>query len=166
MTNKIIETEKTKLKLLGYYQIIGAVLGFLIILYTILTAQEISISLLLIILPVVCLYIFSAFCGHQLLFGSINLGLKLSTINQLLQAIHFSLFGLTYKYVSGLILAIGLDYTTDPDLLFNFALTTFDLTFTSNSDSIIVGVNLIAVYAIYLIDKLKQNIDTSDQPSI
>ena len=165
VNDHMTKKQRTKLKAVAYYQILGGAFGLCVISYSILTTLDISYLSTIILGLFSALYFFSIYCGQQLIQGKVNRGLRLSKVNQLLQVIHISLLGFTYKYVSGLMVTIGIDYTTDFNLLFNFVLSTFDLTISPNSDKVIIGINLTSIYIIYLLEELKQRFSASVETS-
>lgn len=158
MTNNI----KSKIKGLAIYQIAGGIIGIGLTIW--LMAQTVTITGLVILMFILAagLYSFSIYCGQQLLKGKIKSGLKLSTINQALQVINFAVWGFAFKFIAGLILSIGIDYTNDLKFTFNFSLSEFQFFINSNKGLVNVGINLVAIYLVYLIDKLQQEIENRE----
>jgi hypothetical protein len=149
---KIIED--SKVKLLAYYQILGGLIGLLIEVYSL---CDIPDPHLLIALLVGILFVFSIYCGLVLLKGKLELGCKLSLINQIFQFIHFSLLGYTFKYVSGFMFDIGIDYTTDLNLVFDIVISTFEFSTSGSPDKVVIGLNITSVFVIYHIEQLRQS---------
>ncbi|MDN3586907.1 hypothetical protein QWY86_09525 [Pedobacter aquatilis] len=118
--------------------------------------------LILIFIFAAGLYSFSIYCGQLLLKGKIKEGLKLSTINQALQVINFAIFGFSFKFVAGLILSIGIDYTNDFNFTFNFSFPGFQFNINSNGELVTVGFNIVAIYLVYFINKIQQEIDNRE----
>ena len=159
MENILNNDIKSKIKGLAIYQIAGGTIGIGLTIWLI--AQTVTITGLVILIFILAagLYSFSIYCGRQLLKGKIKSGLKLSTINQALQVINFAVLGFAFKFVAGLILSIGIDYTNDFNFTFNFSLSEFQFNINSDKELVTVGFNIVAIYLVYLIDKLKQEIE-------
>lgn len=159
MENILNNDIKSKIKGLAIYQIAGGIIGIGLTIWLI--AQTVTITGLAILIFILAagLYSFSIYCGQQLLIGKIKSGLKLSTINQALQVINFAVLGFAFKFVAGLIMSIGIDYTNDLNLTFNFSLSEFQFNINSDKELVTVGFNIAAIYLIYLIDKLQQEIE-------
>ena len=162
MENILNNDIKSKIKGLAIYQIAGGIIGIGLTIWLI--AQTVTITGLVILIFILAsgLYSFSIYCGRQLLKGKIKSGLKLSTINQALQLINFAILGFAFKFVAGLILSIGIDYTNDFNITFNFSLSEFQFNINSDKELVTVGFNLVAIYLVYLIDKIHQEIENSE----
>ena len=146
---------KDVLKYFGWYQIAGGVFGIGMILWVILQSGVINNLTVLIIVLTLAFYSFSIYCGSLLIKGETGKGINLSIINQILQVFHFSVLGVTYKYVSGVLLAIGIDYTTDFIVKFDFSLSAIDISYYSNGDDLIVMTNIIPLVLIGYLNKVQ-----------
>jgi hypothetical protein len=144
-----------KIKVLAYYQIAGGLLGIGITIWLIATTEVVTGVLLLILMLAFSLYGFSCYCGRELLRGKIERGLTLSTINQYLQLISFSLPGYAYSFTSGFKVAIGLDFTKEVNLGLNASLSEFRFNINSDTELITVGINLFAIFVIVLIGRME-----------
>lgn len=162
MENILNKDIKSKIKGLAIYQIAGGIIGIGLTIWLI--AQTVTITGLVILIFILAagLYSLSIYCGQQLLKGKIKSGLKLSTINQALQVINFAVLGFAFKFVAGLILSIGIDYTNDFNFTFNFSLSEFQFNINSDKELVTVGFNVVAIYLVYLIDKLQQEIENRE----
>ncbi len=160
MNELLKKTDKSKLKAIAYYQIIGGILGIGLIIYSLLN-QSINTTNYKFILLIIAigLYIFSIVSGLYLVKEKWEKGINLTTINQMLQTIQFSILGFTYIFVSGLTLYAGIDYTNEFLLKFNFLFTNFQFTLTLKDEVLTVGVNLFALFLLYYIMKLKHRIE-------
>src|SRR4051794_7907039 len=105
-----IKNKGTKLKVLGYYQIVGGIAGLAITIYLIAQTATITGLILLLYLIALGLYSFSIYCGTQVLKSKKH-SLNISLINQYLQLISFAILGYGFKYISGLLLSVGVDLT-------------------------------------------------------
>jgi len=147
-----------KLKYLAFYQIAGGVLGIGVVIWSLIQAASISgLTSLLLILALV-FYSFSFYCGQQLLKGEVKRALKLSFFNQVIQMFIFSIAGFSFKYVSGLMLSVGIDWTHDFKLTLNFALSSFQFNFGLDKEALEVSINLIAIILLFFIDRLQKQI--------
>lgn len=159
METYLTKKTKDKVKGLGYYQIIGGVIGIISTIGLIAQVGTIKWLVVLLFLLAAGLYSFSIYCGQQLLKGRLKTALKLSTINQALQSINFAILGFAFKFIAGVTLLIGIDYTNDFNITFHFSLSQFQLNINNEKVLLTVGFNLVAVYLIYFIDKLQQKIE-------
>ncbi|NVO84076.1 hypothetical protein [Hymenobacter terrestris] len=156
---------QTKIKRLAYYQIFGGVIGIILIIWLIAQTVTITGILILIFIFAAGLYSFSIYCGNHLLKEETEIGLKLSIINQALQVINFSVSGFAFKFVAGLALIASIDYTDDFKFTFNFSLSESQFTINSEEEFIIMGFNMVAIYLVYFIDKLQQEIENIETMS-
>ncbi len=155
LPNKI----KTKLEQLAYYQIAGGTIGFIMVIWLIAQTTTITGLIILIFIFAGGLYSFSIYCGRLLLKGDYNLGLKLSTINQALQIFSFALFGFAFKFIAGLCIGVGIDYTDDFNIKFSFSLSDFQISINQDKELITLGFNIVAVFLIQYILRIKDEIE-------
>ena len=147
---------KLKLKIFGWYQIIGGIVGLLITIWLLAHTGQINGLLLLFILIAFGLYGFSIYCGRLLLTDNYSRGLGLSVINQVLQIIHFAMLGYAYQYASGLMFELGMGINHGLKFNFNFALNSiWQLSIGTNNRSFLLAINLVAIYWLYFIEKLR-----------
>jgi len=161
MDNYLTKGIQAKIKGLAYYQIAGGILGACLTIWLIAKTVTITGLFLLMILFVLGLYAFTIYCGQQLLKGDLKKALTLSIINQCLQAISFAMFGYAYKYASGLFLSIGVDLTESLKFTFDFAFSTFQFDINSHNENIAVRLNVFALYLIYFIDTLQEQVENN-----
>jgi len=160
MANEFIkQNEKTKLQILSYYQMAGGILGIGLVIWLIAKTEVITGLLLLIFAVDIGLFSFSIFCGQQLLTGKIKRGLILSTINQILQILQFAILGFAFKYVAGFMLSVGIDLTTTFRFTFNFEFSALTITINRDEDLLKVGINIIAIFLVFFIDRLEDKIE-------
>lgn len=158
LPNKI----KSKLVRLAYYQIMGGIIGFIMVIW--LVAQTVTITGLVILLFLFAggLYFFSIYCGRLLLKGDYYLGLKLSTINQSLQIFSFAFLGFAFKFVAGLYIGIGIDYTRNLDFKFAFSLSDIQVSINQDEELITFGLNFVSVFLIQYIVRIKNDIEENN----
>jgi hypothetical protein len=143
------------MRILGIYQIAGGVMG--LTLTGILLGNQTSLQglVLLIIFFAIALYIYSAFCGIQLIRKRQN-GLLHSSINQYLQLISFSFLGYTYQYFSGCYFTIGIDLTNSFLISFGVGVSSWQLNINMGTQDFVLKLNLVALASILIIQKLKR----------
>ena len=148
-------SSKTKIgyQILGYYQIIGGVIGILLNIYGFFT--QLPVFGIVIIIPFVffILYGFSIYCGAKCLKFEDN-SLTISIYNQVFQILGFSIFGIVFNYVAGLNLDIYLDLSNSIQVNFKTGISNFKLYYNHDPHIIKVNLNLIAIGLIIFIEKL------------
>ena len=148
-------SSKTKIgyQVLGYYQIIGGVIGILLNIYGFFT--QLPVFGLVIIIPIIffILYGFSIYCGTQCLKFE-EASLTICIYNQVLQILGISIFGVVFSYVAGLYFNFNLDLSNSIQADFNAGVSNFKLYYNQDPGVIKVNVNLIAIGLIIFIDKL------------
>ncbi len=144
-----------KIKILAIYQILGGLIGLVGILHLILKIKTID----KIILMIIGFCGFSIYCGYTLLKKDYFKGLNLSIINQLIQVLSFTIFGLTYKVYSGIFLYLGLDLTNDPTIIYGTGLTMADFQLDPSSPITEFSINFVALILINIIFNLREKIE-------
>ncbi|RZJ53113.1 MAG: hypothetical protein EOO44_09575 [Flavobacterium sp.] len=156
------------IKLLAYYEIIGGVIGLLVLSYFFFVTSSIQLPLLIALSIGAIFFLFSIFSGYQLLYGNLATALNLSLITQMLQLISFAVSGYALLLVSGLMISVGLELTNGFEVSSGFSLSEYDFNFNNEKELVIFKINLVAVFLIYQIIKIKSklteiNLETSRQ---
>lgn len=133
-------------KALGWYQVIGGIMGCVTAAWVANFTYQISVSQLLLLLLIALLYGFSIYCGAVLLKNPIR-GLSLSFVNQLLQTVQFGFMGYVFKFISGI--SISVNWQPVMSLHFGLEPPTFAILFNSDEMYAFIGVNLVAVFLTY-----------------
>ena len=154
LISKETESDLTKL---GLYQIIGGVVGLLIILLSIFRTPLLTGLTVLVYIFILLFFAYSIFCGTLCLKTKKN-ALGHSITNQILQVIGFAMLGFAFKYVAGLYLTIGLDLTDSIKFSFGAGISKFDFNFNNEKDRLEVNFNLVAFALIYWIDKIMKKV--------
>jgi len=152
-----------RMKTLGYYQIIGGIIGIILTIRLLVYERTLSGLGILFYGGAIALFIYSMFCGNQLRKGNVK-GLKLSTWNQVLQIIQFSIAAIGFEYYSGLLFNIGFHWTENfiPDM--NFGISGWRFRYTeSYTNNLSIYINLIPIIIIYYIGKIEDDIETRKQ---
>lgn len=142
-----------EIRILGYYQLIGGILGMGTIAVSSIVIERI-LFLVIMALP----FLLSIYAGTQCLRNKSN-QLFISKINQALQVISFSLGGFGFSYCAGVYLGIGIETTNDFIFKFNFGLSTMNFTINSLSETSFILTNLVAFYLVYRIGQYESFLD-------
>jgi hypothetical protein len=148
-----------KLRILGVYQMFGGLVGIFL---TLLIVSFSNISDLLLALFILLLFGYSIYCG-LLLIGRSKKGLQYSKVNQILQAVHFTILGYGFKYVSGLFFSLGFDLTDGFSLEFYFGISNWLMDINADNVMMSLHVNFVALFLIALI--VEETIRTIGQDS-
>ncbi len=154
---------KPKIKALGIYQVAGGIIGLGLTLWS-MAGYINNIEYLLFILFSIALglYIYSVYCGILLLKNS-KAGLKHSLINQGLQMVSFSFFGFAFQYIAGVYFTIGIDLTDGFYAKFKTGFSSWQIIVNNDEQLLFVNVNLVAIFLIFFIEKLKKRISKIEE---
>lgn len=155
---------RSDVKLLGYYQIIGGIIGcgtFLLLYFSNFSLINTfgSSLMLLFVLP----FSFSIYAGYCCLKLREN-SLFVSKINQVLQFMKFSIAGVTYQYAAGIHCYIGIDTTNEFLFIFNAGISSFSLNINSSTNTTFVAVNIVAWFLLYRIFNMEQQLEILETP--
>lgn len=153
---------KDRIKILGYYQLIGGIVGLFLWIKMLINLDVITGLTFLFILIIGGLYSFSFYVG-LITVKSKGKWLLYSQINQIIQIFNISLLGYSFRFISGLGLITGFDWTESLLFKFNFYISDCSLSYNYNSDKIIMGFNIIAIGILYYINKLELSIKTEKE---
>ena len=149
MKPRIKNTDIT-IKVIGWLQILGGILGFVTIGKLLLRTDTINGPVLLLFLIGISLFIFSISSGRYILSKSnLKLGLILSLINFCLQLLNIEISGYGLSYSLGFNLLIGIDNGFKVHL--GLIDTIFSMAINSKDTDFIVKVNVVAIIAIWTI---------------
>jgi len=154
LISKETELELTKL---GLYQLVGGILGLLIVLWSIFKSPLLTGPTVLVFLLVLLLFAYSIFCGTICLRANKN-ALEYSLVNQMLQLISFAFMGFAFRYISGFYCTIGLDLTDKIKFDFGAGISNLVININNEKDKLSVDLNIVAFALIYWIDKLMSKV--------
>jgi len=155
---KIISKEiESDLAKLGFYQIIGGVLGLIVILWNMFETFLMSALGILLYLFILLFFAYSIFCGILCLKANKN-ALRLSLINQILQVIGFAIMGFGFKYIAGVYFSIGLDLSESIKFGVGAGISSFNFNFNNQTERLELDFNVVAIALIYWIDKLMKKV--------
>jgi hypothetical protein len=147
--------EKKKItKYIGYFEIIGGILGAFVILYTYFSGEDLNTFGNLFLFLVFLMYSFVIVSGALILQEN-PLGVKLSIISQFLQIFIFKIATISYKFIAGMFLSLGFSGET---VDFNFNLGSFThLSLSEYNNETEFSINFVAVLLLYWLWKLDHN---------
>lgn len=155
-----------KLNILGYYQLVGGIIGLLFTLYILINQSIINGPLVVIFLIALGLMAFSTYSGFLLIKKQYDKGINLSMINQALQVIGFGVLGYSFKYTSGILLGLTVDLTNDFIIGLNFNVTTWKMNWNSDPDLTYISINFIAIFILGFIFKAKERYDKQNEAEL
>ncbi len=148
-----------RMKSIGWYQILGGIIGVFMVCYTLFYTGELTGIDLLFFLIIVLLLIFNIYCGNLLRKADIR-GLKLSTWNQALQILQFGIVAFGFEYYAGIRLAFGFDWGELFRTDIAISATSIHLRYTPDKTSdLSIWINIVPIIIIYWIDKIEQDIE-------
>ncbi|WP_448701831.1 hypothetical protein ACFGVR_06210 [Mucilaginibacter sp. AW1-3] len=166
MQDKLSRGTTIRLKILGWYQIIGGIAGLILTIWLLVRTETITGLIALLFLTAFGLYVFSIYCGKLLLGNGYNKGLSLSNVNQALQIVNFLFLGYGFMYISGVMLIGSIKYGGGFSMGFNFGFNSiWQFSIHSDDRSFALGVNFVAIYLLFFVANLRERIagDKQDQ---
>lgn len=157
MDDFLLQEYYFKLKLIGIYQIIGGVIGLGIMIWLFTMVLPVSFMVATILIISLLSFLFSIACGLGLVFKK-SWAKDLSLVLQLVQIINFSLFGYSFKFISGLGILLNFDFTHSTQVKLEASEPWFSFTNLSDPNEMIISVNLAAILMAFFILDLKRKI--------
>ncbi len=151
-----VKTEK-EYSVLGYYQIIGGIVGFIIAAVSFVQTEGFNSLILGFLFLTAALFLFSIYCGVLCLKFK-KQGLSLSLINQTLQVIGFAVGGYSFQYVAGLYFVIGVDMTDSVSFDFGVGLSKLDFSINHDHQKAIILINVVACIIANRIMNLQEHV--------
>jgi hypothetical protein len=149
----------SNLKYLGYYQLIGGIIGTFNTFRFIPNFDKMNGALLLFFLLIFTLFGYSIFCGYLLIKKQYSKGLNLSIYNQFIQIISFGVMGYAFSFTSGIYAGIKLNLTNDTILTFMFGYSEANIQINTSSDFTELSLNFVSIVLLNLIFNLKSKLD-------
>jgi hypothetical protein len=103
------------------------------------------------------LFLFSVACGIGLCFKK-KATINLSIVSQLLQIISFTLYGCSFKFISGIGVLLDFDFTNNLQVQMKLSEPLFRFTYLIDPNEKIIGVNLASILICFFIVDLKRKI--------
>ncbi|TXK46447.1 hypothetical protein FVR03_10625 [Pontibacter qinzhouensis] len=152
----MLQSTKTQLSALALYQVLGGVAGIVLTLWVLFQGDMVlTVPVLRLSLFACGLFVFSILCGVMLWRKPLR-GLTLSLINQVLQVLYFSFGAYSFQYVAGLRLGLGLDMAGSWTIKFRMAISSFQFIIGSETSQKFIGINLVALFLIFWIERLME----------
>jgi hypothetical protein len=151
-----------RMKTLGWYQIVGAVVGFSLVAKQLMTVGGLTGGFFLAILIATALFSFSLYCGNLLRKANMK-GLQLSVWNQALQVLQIGVSVITFEYYSGIKVAFGFNWDDvfKPDV--RIELSGFYIRYGESISNLSIWINVIPLAIIYWINKIEYEIEARQQ---
>ncbi len=144
-----------RLRYIGLYQIIGGIVGWLMVGWALLFEEGQSKSLTVVVVLGFLLFSFSIVCGW-LLLSNHKQAIRYSAINQGLQVLMFGLSSVLFKYCSGIYLSFGVDMENGIELKADVGLSMFHL-FINTGEQWEISVNVVAVWLLSSLIRGQEN---------
>ncbi|WP_109435463.1 hypothetical protein [Aquimarina sp. AU119] len=147
-----------QIKYLGYYQIIGGIVGILFMIYNVFDQLTSNRFFLFSLAVFFGLCVFSIYSGILLIRKRYLIGLNFSLFVQAVQILSFALLGYIFNYAIGIYVRLTIELTNDTIAGIDFGFVNWDLSRSANPDLIEVNFNIVAIVLLSLIFKLKEQI--------
>jgi len=158
-----IKSTKTTFQILGYYQILGGVIGILHMSRYLIRLNEISGPILFIFLLTFFLFGFSIQSGGLLLLDKkLKKGLIFSIANHILQLFSFGLGGFNFGYYSGIRGLIGFDFADNYEFNLNFGISGVEMGINTGEAQLFFYVNIVALLILSLLINLYNELKKND----
>lgn len=148
-----------KIKYLGFYQLIGGIVGILNTIRFLPNFTQINGGIFLLLLAIFILYSFSIYCGYLLIKKQNSQGLNLSVYNQLIQIIGFGVLGYAFHFTAGIYGGIKLNLTNDTIASFMFGHSMARIDINNPNGFTEISINFIAIILLNLIFNLKNKVE-------
>ncbi|MGV3557130.1 hypothetical protein [Larkinella arboricola] len=139
-----------RLRYIGLYQIIGGIVGLLMVGYALMTGEGLLKNSAITVLSGSLLFTYSIVCGWFILIHH-HQSLKLSIINQGFQVLMIGFGSFLFKYCSGIYLTLGFDVLNDK-IESGIGLSIFHV-FVNSGEHGEVSVNIIAAFLLVLCNR-------------
>jgi len=153
-----IEIEQ-RMKFLGYYQIIGGIVGLYMIISSFILVQAFGGLQFLFYFIAFGLFAFSIYSGNLLRIENIK-GIKYSNWVQISQVLQVSFIGFSFGYSSGIEFSLGFHLTEvfRPDASLNFS--NFTIVYSpQDKGEFFMFINFVPLVLIYLLGDLEKKIE-------
>lgn len=158
-----IKNTNTTLLILGYYQILGGIIGIGVISRFLIRMNAINGPFLFIFLLSIFLFGFSIQSGSLLLQNDkLKRGLLFSIINHSLQLFSIGFGNYKYGFYSGVKGIVGFDFTDKFELDFEFAFSSIDMGLNMGGDELFFNVNIVSLILLSLLISIYNELKKQD----
>lgn len=142
-----------KVNIIGIYQIIGGIMGLLLVAYTLFISESDAFWTLGLwpVFPVM-LFVASVYAGIMLLKHQLH-SVWISRIVQLLQLPVISTSAFVYEYIAGALIGGGIHFGVEQQLIFNVSLPDFYLSFNNDIEGTQIFLNVLPLFILYQLRK-------------
>jgi len=147
-----------RIEYLGYYQIIGGIIGILLMTFNIYDELNSNGFFLF------SMSLFYGLCGFSIYSGILLIrkkclkGLNFSIFIQTMQILSFAIFGYIFNYAIGIYVRLKIELTNDIIVGFDFGFANWNLSRNANLDIIEINFNIVAIILLSFIFKFKEQI--------
>ena len=146
-------------------QIVGGIFGVGVVSYILVRLQELSGTLLFIILTGYALFAFTITAGTKLLSReTLKLGMILSFISYSLQIFQLKMFGYGLTFTAGTAFSIGYENSFKVNL--EVISSQFSMAMNSDPDEFIFMINLVSIVVIYVLIDIWNEIYVLNEPEL
>lgn len=147
-----------RIEYLGYYQIIGGIIGVLFLFFNSYDQFSSNGFFLFSITVFLGLCAFSIYSGTLLIRKKYLKGLNYSIIIQTVQILSFTLLGYIFNFAVGLYARLTIELTNDTFVGLDFGFMNWDLQRNASHDLIEMNFNIVAILLLSVIFKFKSQI--------
>lgn len=144
-----------KIKYIGFYQLIGGIIGILNTIRFLPNFTQINGGIFLLLSAIFILYGFSVYCGYLLIKKKYIEGLNFSVYNQLIQIVGFGVLGFAFHFTAGIYGGIKLNLTNDTIIDFMFGHSMAKIGLNNIHEFTEISINFIALILLNVIFNLK-----------
>lgn len=152
MANAATEHD-SRLNTLAVYQFICGLLGLITSL--IFLFGEENLILLIVKIVFLLLYTHALYCGI-ILFRKKETAIRHTLVNLYFQLISFSFLGYAFKYVSGLCLDLGINFSTGFQFSFDLSFSTWKVNLGVDEGVKMIHINVIALFLIIYLNSVRR----------
>lgn len=157
--SKDLENDLLKL---GIYQLAGGGIGLLIGIWAVWTAAPFRIEYLFPLFVIMVSFGYSIFCGLLCLKFSKSC-FRHSLINQMLQLVHFVIYGFGLQYASGFFISLGVDLADDIKFDFGVGLSKVQINLNAGAELFNFKINIISLGIIIWISQVLHQLKVESQ---
>jgi hypothetical protein len=151
---------ESKISFLKYYQLIGVIIGFLVIMYfiSILNFNNVKSVEIITLLMMLLFFGFNFYSYLLFYWKKYELGLKWISFLLLMQLISISIDGFFYSAVNLFGINFKIDLTKDTIIGFDFQFSHFMVSMSSLTNIFLLKINLVAVFMLFYVSKIQQEL--------
>ncbi|MFB2121240.1 hypothetical protein [Parapedobacter sp. 2B3] len=157
-SQRVIQNQAIRLRWLGYYLLLGGVVGLGVAIWSFSHIIQLTGGILLLYTLIFGFCVYNIFCARLLLKGSLEKGLWNTKLNLILQTLQFSVMGYTWEVCAGLGVIFGYDFNTYTPT-FSTNIPSFSIVLNGGNDDLTIGINVIALLAFIYVDRFERQLE-------